>query len=82
MSTTANQIFDRRWDEVTNVLTISNVSNEEIEVWVGTVAPTDSDNGHILKRGKGISSDSFQDGDRFWVRSITGKSKACITKKS
>lgn len=81
MSTTVNQVFNRKYEEVTNVLAISNVSKEEIEVWVGTVAPTDSDSGHILKRGMGLHADSFQEGDRFWVRSTTGVSKACVTRK-
>ena len=82
MSTTINESLDRRYEEITDVLTISNVSNIEVEVWVGTVAPTGENNGHILKRGMGLSADSFEDGDRFWVRSITGTSKICITKKS
>lgn len=78
---TSNLTANRTWVEIPNPFSVSNSSSVEVEVWVGTVAPTAQSVGHLLSWGKGITMDTFDTGDRLWVRSY-GISLLTVTSKS
>lgn len=79
---TLNAIIETdNWSVYENIVALSNASNNDIEVWIGTEAPTKSNLGHILTIGVGLDTSIFGISDKVWVRAKTGQSIITITKR-
>lgn len=81
MVTLNDKIETNTWSVYENVVALSNVSNNDIEVWIGTEAPTDANLGHILAIGVGLDTSIFGLSDNVWVRGKGGQSVIAITKR-
>ena len=82
MSTTINQTITTAWESIkfTHLSNVSFANRSAVQLWAGTVSPTSTSYGHPLDAGMGVTSDSFADGDSFWVRSGQGEALLCVTK--
>ena len=82
MSTTINKTITTAWESIgfTHLSNVSFANKSAVQLWAGTVAPTSTSYGHTLDAGMGVTSDSFADGDSFWVRSGQGEALICVTR--
>ena len=83
MSTTINQTITTAWEsiEFTHLSNVSFANKSVVQLWAGSAAPSTTSYGHTLEVGVGVTSDSFADGDLFWVRSGQGEALICATKE-
>ena len=79
---TSNLDTSGAWAEILNPFSISNASNTEVEVWIGTVTPLATSIGHLLNRGEGLTLDMFDAGDRLWVRTRVGTGTVTVTSRA
>ena len=82
MSTTINQTITTAWESIdfTHLSNVSFANKSVVQLWAGIASPTLTSYGHTLDAGMGVTSDSFADGDSFWVRSGQGEALLCVTK--
>lgn len=79
MSATVNISIGHDWSQV-ELTQLSNVGTKSIEIWIGTEAPTEDNNGHIIAPGNSISSVEFEPGDLYWLKCKDGYGEVCITR--
>lgn len=79
MSITMNVNIENTWEQV-ELTQLSNVGSKYIELWVGTVAPIDENDGHQIAPGSAVSSIEFEPGDLYWLRCKNGIGEVCITR--
>lgn len=79
MSTTVNIFVEDEWSQV-ELTQLSNIGTKQVELWIGTEAPTNVNNGHILNPNDCLSSTEFEPGDLYWLRCKDGVGELCITR--